>query len=152
MPTCPKCHTPESLFYHNTRECIPCVKARYRTGKARELDAKMKRETCADCDLAVTPETHLAFEWDHREQCHKKFSVSQMATCSNETFYKEIEKCDLVCVLHHRLRSIRRLHSGETTFKSPRGRPRKSQEDQVRLGDVNLHSLPVPSLAAKNLS
>ena len=125
MPTCPKCHTPDSLFYHNTSHCIPCIKARYHKGRDRMRAAKLERGSCMDCGLAVTPETHLAFEWDHRVQADKRFGISQMATCSNETFYAEVDKCDLLCVLHHRLRTIRRLETGETTFKSPRGRPRK---------------------------
>jgi hypothetical protein len=151
MPTCPKCHVADSIFYHNTRQCVPCIKSNYRNGKARELVSKMERGKCMDCDMLVTPETHLAFEWDHREQCHKKFSVSQMATCANKTFHEEIAKCDLVCVLHHRLRSIRRLNTGETLFKTPRGRPRKSHPDQVSSSNVDLHTPAPPLLGAESV-
>lgn len=152
MPTCRTCSSVDATFYHNTSACVNCVKKRYRTGKNRELLAKMERVKCMDCPMPVTPETHLAFEWDHREQCLKKFSVSQMATCSNETFFKEIDKCDLVCVLHHRLRSIRRLNSGETKFKSPRGRPRKLQPDQVGTHDIHPHPPALPTLGLESIA
>lgn len=146
MPTCRACSTVDATFYHNATSCISCVKKRYRTGKGRELAAKIARVKCMDCEMPVTPETHLAFEWDHREQSLKKFSVSQMATCSNETFYKEIDKCDLVCVLHHRLRSIQRLNNGMTQFKSPRGRPRKLHPGNVGGDNVELHVPVLPPL------
>lgn len=152
MPTCRTCSTVDAVFYHNASACVSCVKKRYRTGKGRELAAKMSRVKCMDCDLVVTPETHLAFEWDHREQKDKKFSVCQMATCSNETFYKEIDKCDLVCVLHHRLRSIHRLNNGMTVFKSPRGRPRKLHPDRVGGDNVEPHVPVLPALTVEGLT
>lgn len=118
MSACPACGTTDPLAFYETsgsRYCKECRRERY--GGARYRTAKLARGACADCGLAVTPETLCMFDLDHRETKH--FNVSQMYSAPDEVFYRELAKCDLVCANDHRLRTKARGYVGA-------GRPRKT--------------------------
>jgi len=62
----------------------------------------MKSGPCVDCHNTYQP---CQMSFDHRDGTDKKFDISQMKSYSAEAFRIEIEKCDLVCLNCHALRT-----------------------------------------------
>jgi hypothetical protein len=103
-----------SKFYQSqrTRFCKKCWRQAYpQKGYVRAIQAKLQRVKCADCPLEITEDNHWLFDLDHREGTSKAYNVAQMRTASDAKFHEEMSKCDLVCVVHHRTRTIERLRA-----------------------------------------
>jgi hypothetical protein len=67
-----------------------------------------KSKPCMDC--------HLEFPWycmdfDHRPGEKKLYTISQMQTSSLQALFAEMAKCDVVCAICHRIRTVERLGS-----------------------------------------
>jgi DNA-directed RNA polymerase subunit RPC12/RpoP len=103
---CLKCNqTNRSMFNRKKTECTPCMskvlygkqKIKIEKGKERNVAARIARGECTVCKLKVTRENALSFDWDHRNPSEKTHQISKMNCKSDELFYSEIAKCDIVC-------------------------------------------------------
>jgi hypothetical protein len=71
----------------------------------RDIIDRAKSCPCVDCGRTFHP---CAMDLDHRDNTTKLFSIANCpnrAICSIESLRKEIEKCDVVCAVCHRLRT-----------------------------------------------
>jgi hypothetical protein len=84
---------------------IDTIKPAIEVGKERNVKAKLAREKCKDCNLVITNENSIMFEWDHVNPCNKTFAISKMNMRKDELYYEEIKKCDLVCSNCHSIRT-----------------------------------------------
>lgn len=120
---CKTCGTTDPSQFYETQASLYCKthhKERYfQKGRQRLLIAKLQRGACADCRLAVTDLNHTVFDFDHLRD--KKYQMSKMTSCSNESFESELVKCELVCSNCHRIRTKRR----GVQWRTP-GRPRSA--------------------------
>ena len=109
---CPKCSESKKLseFYKRTdsNNLIAtysyCIKCWNKLSTKRQKDTKKwcleyKGNKCKKCGYNKYPE---ALDFHHRERADKKFSISQMKSCSIEKLKKELDKCDLLCCRCHR--------------------------------------------------
>jgi hypothetical protein len=111
---CLKCNQSDpSMFNRKKSECTPCMsKSLYKKqkitiekGKERNIITRLSRKECTVCKYKVTRENALSFDWDHRDAFEKTYQISKMNCKSDDLFYAEIEKCDLVCRNCHALRT-----------------------------------------------
>ena len=121
---CSKCGTTDQTMFaeRSPKKCRNCIANLHRMGKIRELEYKVARDECMDCGLKITHQNALLFDWDHRDPSIKRMNVSKMAKYGMKSFQDEIAKCDLVCVMDHRLRTIER---GPVKTDKRIGRPPK---------------------------
>lgn len=118
---CTTCGETEPRYFNRKiSECTQCIsKAAYakmkpviEKGKARNVAARIKRGECHYCKTAVTEENALSFDWDHRDPTEKATGVSKMNRKSDEEFFAEIAKCDLVCRNCHIIRTQKQFTEG----------------------------------------
>jgi hypothetical protein len=65
-----------------------------------------KTHHCIVCDES----NPIVLDFDHREQEDKILNISQMIYHHNwDSILKEIEKCDVLCANHHRIRTSKQL-------------------------------------------
>jgi len=76
------------------------------------VDAIKDGKACFDCHRMFAP---YVMEFDHVRGT-KRWAIGKMANHRRERVLEEIEKCDLVCCVCHRIRS----HARRTPSKSPR--------------------------------
>ena len=55
---------------------------------------------CLDCDITDV----RVLQFHHRDTSTKLFEIPAASGRSEETFWAEVEKCDLVCANHHLIR------------------------------------------------
>jgi hypothetical protein len=103
---CKKCgETREEYFNRKISECIQCMsKVSYakmipviEKGKERNIAARLERGKCHTCESIVTTKNVLSFDWNHRDPTKKSHGISKLNRKSDDVFYAEIAKCDLVC-------------------------------------------------------
>lgn len=78
--------------------------------KRREWYNSLKDKPCLDCGQSFPS---CAMEFDHRDGEKKQHTISKLITSkliAKKRILAEIAKCDLVCVLCHRLRTCKRDH------------------------------------------
>ena len=113
--TCKGCGEADpAKFYasQRTRYCRKCWRAKYpQKGYARAIQAKLALKKCMDCPMEINEENHYLFDLDHRVGTTKYSNVALMRTSSDARFNEEIAKCDLVCLMCHRKRTVSRLRS-----------------------------------------
>jgi len=75
---------------------------------------KLRRGKCEwpeGCPLPnPTLETLHAFDFDHRNPDEKKYALSKIRAQSEMDVLREMDKCDLLCAYHHRIRTQRDRH------------------------------------------
>ncbi len=81
---------------------------RNRREAIKQYVQELKKQPCADCGIAY-PDCIAIMEFDH-VRGKKVASINSLIKqrASLETIKKEIAKCDLVCCLHHRMRTEKR--------------------------------------------
>lgn len=62
------------------------------------------------CVWSVTVDNVHVFDFDHREPSKKSFALSKPHSKTIDQIQQEIDKCDLLCANHHRLRTQRDRH------------------------------------------
>ena len=79
-----------------------------RVNEISSLIQDMKRNPCTDCGRSFDP---VAMDFDHLDGSTKLMAVSYMVYKGHslESILKEIEKCELVCAVCHRLRGKHRI-------------------------------------------
>ncbi len=119
---CLKCNqTNPKMFNRKKTECVPCmskaayeiIKDKINNGKERNIAARISRGHCSKCELKVTRENAQMFDWDHRNPKEKTYLISRMNRKSDELFYSEIEKCDLLCRNCHAMRTMQQFNANE---------------------------------------
>lgn len=123
MKVCKICGCNNQAEFYETQGSSYCRihhKEKYvMPGRARLLEAKLARHGCADCDLLVTEENSVVFDFDHISD--KLTNISKMTTMSTERFEAEIAKCVLRCSNCHRIKT-----KGEPRTHPMPGRPRRN--------------------------
>lgn len=93
------------------------------TRQARQLHIlakKLEIGACTDCQLQVTTDNFVVFQFDHLDRTTKKHKIADMvkASCTLHDIDQEIAKCELVCANCHTLRTYyRRDHDNLTSPK-----------------------------------
>ena len=93
--------------YTDNKEAYRDSSARARKKRRFEINLLKESDPCHDCH-----EYHPYFcmEYDHLRA--KKFNISSgLRRQSMKSIYDELKKCDLVCIICHRLRSFNRKSS-----------------------------------------
>lgn len=123
MRECKVCGANDPSQFYETQTSNYCkihhLEKYFTPGRTRLLNAKLARGKCADCDLIVTEENAICFDFDHT--CDKLINISKMTTMSNERFEAEIAKCVLRCANDHRLKTKKEPRTHPTP-----GRPRRT--------------------------
>lgn len=78
---------------------------RKRLQAVRDVVNELKSAPCADCKNTFPP---YAMDFDHLGLEEKLGNVSQMASLGLKKVLKEIEKCEVVCAVCHRIRTHKR--------------------------------------------
>lgn len=117
--SCKECQTRynREWFRRNKQAQTARVKAnteRYRQ-EARDLIRDAKNVPCADCGRSYH---WFAMDFDHRLDKEIDVSAAVRKCWTVERIKTEITKCDVVCATCHRLRTVRRIESGETTWNT----------------------------------
>jgi len=127
--------SPSGYFYY-CRECVNIVYRQRReefkakhgisvyTQRNRERVAWIRsikaNQPCADCGKIYDPK---CMDYDHLYGKVKSISRMVLANCPKETILKEIEKCDLVCILCHNRRTWnRQKHPDPSKFYATKRR------------------------------
>lgn len=136
---CRKCTYLERVEYRKT-DAIPNRRARL-----REMVNHAKSRPCHDCGRSFPP---YCMDLDHRDPEKKKYDISDMPhrVLSPERVREEIEKCDVVCAVCHRIRTheknayssrpIRSLSLKRTAPKHVRIRSPKASEGNPLLSEA----------------
>ena len=91
-------------------------KERKHAARAAVIQAKLDRANCMDCGLQVTLTNFYCFDFDHRVPADKEFSISSYKSdISMARLQAEIDKCDLVCAICHRHRTMQQFSDGILT-------------------------------------
>lgn len=72
--------------------------------RQNEQERKQRRRLQAITMLenrCVVCESKDKLEFDHKDPTTKTFNISANLNCSNDRFWKEVEKCQLLCRKHH---------------------------------------------------
>ena len=100
---CRKCRT----IYSRERACNQKIKAiKYKGGK------------CYDCGLIDHPNL---YDFHHPSDVKKDFEISKYKYKSSLLFFKEVDKCVLLCCMCHRRRHIVAPIMSGTNHRSARG-------------------------------
>ena len=71
-----------------------------------------------DCQMQVTRENYVCFDFDHRDPALKSFAISSKWKHVSEALLQaEFAKCDVVCSNCHRLRTHVQIKTGVLTGK-----------------------------------
>jgi len=87
-------------------------------GRIAIIDEKLRRGACMDCQMQVTRENYVCFDFDQRDPMQKSFQISAKSRdVAEATLQAEFAKCDLVCANCHRLRTHVQIKTGVLTGK-----------------------------------
>lgn len=127
-------------YNNQTKKCIVEKTARKRIELAIEVD-KLKNHSCADCHIKYEP---VCMDFDHRPDEEKVLCISKMIheNYSLDSIKKEIDKCDLVCVLCHRMRTHLREPPRDLLPIQKRNKSfvLKAQSNPCDICDIQYHS------------
>ena len=85
-------------------------------GRIAIIEEKLRRGSCMDCEMEVTRENYVCFDFDHRDPAEKSFAISKKSRdVAESTLQAEFAKCDLVCANCHRLRTHKQMKTGVMT-------------------------------------
>jgi hypothetical protein len=87
-------------------------------GRLAIIEEKLRRGSCMDCEMKVTRQNYVCFDFDHRDPAQKSFAISAKSRDVAEAVLQaEFAKCDLVCANCHRLRTHVQIKTGVMTGK-----------------------------------
>ena len=128
MKTCKTCgENDQDKFSKRWRGllCLECFnkkqKEKGKRGQDRNIRAKLERKECLVCKLPVTETTTHHFEWDHIDHTQKEHTVGLLRNRTDDLFYDEIAKCQLLCLFCHRDKTVEQVKNN--SFPKP-GRPK----------------------------
>ena len=117
VPRCCCCHRIKTKQRYDLR--------RQREGREQQIffkrrrqiinQIKLDRKKCMGCHRKVTPQTFVAFDFDHRDESQKKIAIARSVYKSKAIFEQaiqyEIPKCNLLCRNCHHIKTHYKLHS-----------------------------------------
>ena len=101
---------------HYTCRLCHAENARKTAKRGSSFINAIKNTPCMDCGLIYHP---TMMDFDHRPGTTKLMNASLMTTWSIQKISEEIAKCDIVCVLCHRVRTWNRLHPDNQITRFP---------------------------------
>lgn len=115
MKTCTKCKRSREADrfgkYYNGRSqtrtiCKNCANEnRRKHHRERRIKAfKHFGEKCADCKIKSSSKNYIIFDFHHIDPRNKELSFSESWSVSDTRYWKEINKCVMLCSNCHRLR------------------------------------------------
>ena len=112
IPLCIMCHRKKSQEVQGIRKMLSnnenakhkIKHIRNKKGKEFIYSHKIGKE-CAWCERKCTVENACGFDFDHIDENSKHNSLSNMWSYSRKSMLKEINKCQLLCAICHRLKS-----------------------------------------------
>ena len=110
---CPKCnsHKPLSQFYKKTKTtyntyCKKCFN-NYCSERwiLRKIEAiKYLGSKCNNCTVSFPSYPYVVFDFHHLDPKIKQFDWNKMKLQSQDTIFKELNKCILLCANCHRIK------------------------------------------------
>jgi len=97
-----------------------CVSTKRSYAKKSEYFKEQKRKPCMDCGLCFPS---CCMDFDHRDPSTKNHHVGHLIMRKTELMAAEIEKCDLVCAVCHRIRTHNRKHPDQQIVNPHSVRP-----------------------------
>ena len=87
---------------------VDIYKQFYRREERRQLAKreKLDQRECFACKKPVTDDNYMGFDWDHRDPATKLANVSSLVYSAKYKLYREMAKCDLLCVKCHKEKTI----------------------------------------------
>ena len=108
MKVCKNCQENDQEKFSKAWRGLLCIKChnerqnnKAKKGKERNDKSKLDRKECLKCKLIVTETNTHHFEWDHLDHMEKDYTVGKMSCMSDDLYYVEIAKCDLLCLFCH---------------------------------------------------
>ena len=94
-------------YYEDNKEHFVTYRANRYQDFREWWHAQKIGKSCCDCAMECAADNYFVFDWDHRPEENKVFSLgSATRVCRNKTkLLAEITKCDLVCSNCHRMRT-----------------------------------------------
>jgi hypothetical protein len=98
--------------------CVNCSRLKYARKERKRKDIstqrqlitaeKLSRAICLHCDLHVTADTVMMFDFDHIDPMNKIMGISDMVQQlrSVEEIAAEMKKCQLLCARCHVIRTF----------------------------------------------
>lgn len=105
---CTKCNTPKLIndfangarLKHVCKSCL-CKYQCKRWSDRKKWAIAYLGGKCVDCGY---DKNWVAFDFHHRDPAEKEFEWSKLKLRSKESIKKELDKCDLLCCICHRIR------------------------------------------------
>ena len=92
--------------------CGSC-NTRIRRHRVKQAAVSYLGSKCIDCGWEGL---YTGFDFHHRDPKYKKFNIGTIANKSWEIVKKELDKCDLLCSLCHRLRCFNKTEKENKRF------------------------------------
>lgn len=103
---CTPCQKQRQRAYYQNHKQEYYEKSKQQKKEISEYVRSLKTQPCMDCGRSFPP---CAMDFDHREGEIKIATVSKLRSSGNmKQIKKELEKCDLVCAVCHRIRTATR--------------------------------------------
>ena len=124
---CVLCHRNRT---HNRQPHRGSSKQSVARARGREFVNGLKREPCVDCGGRFNP---WQMDYDHKPGTIKVADVSKLVGCSEKHILAEIAKCELVCVVCHKMRTHGRYDYGSRKMRgeSSREEIRQQRDEEI---------------------
>lgn len=109
---CKECNIKYQKAHYRANKTAYCKARRERRKNLRDWVNEKKKSPCVDCKQTFPP---VAMDFDHRENKREAIANLVRDGVSLETLKKELDKCDLVCAICHRIRTYNRLRPHSLT-------------------------------------
>ena len=111
IPLCIMCHRKKTQEVNTIRKMLSNNEKKYKQqhirlkkGKEFIYSHKIGKE-CAWCERKCTEDNACGFDFDHIDENNKHNKISSMWSCSHKRILEEINKCQLLCAICHKLKS-----------------------------------------------
>ena len=115
---CKDCARVSKAAWHERHKAADKSKTQIQRAAVKEYVTSRKGTPCVDCGSRYH---HSLMDFDHIDPSKKRGSVSRVAneTHSVRITEEEIDKCELVCCMCHRVRTWNRMYPEDTISNLP---------------------------------